>query len=559
MNKQIRLFLVLICLPLMIAATDKINFAVSGVKGKMLANIKARLIELSQIKPLSRETDEILRLQVTQAMEPYGYFKPEISLSRQPLRFNINPGPQMLISHVQIELIGEGAENSEIRKALSDLKIQSGKVFNSANYEETKQNLLTAAENQGYLHGSFQKAEVVIDLNSNSAAILLIFNTGPQYFFGQVTFSPSYVSPELLYRYVPFKYGQPYSTEQILAFNSQLSSSGYFKSVIVKPQIGDARFIPIDVSTQRASRINYSLGLGYGTDTGPRGRAGLHIAPVNRAGHKFNAALLGSFYQNFLQTQYIIPGKNPVTDQYHINGVLSDLNYNSGYSNSALVSLVQQHRLPSFQRNLSLNALYERYHYTLKPKEEKLTFFPKASYTWIRASDKLFSPSGYNITLTGLGASKALLSQENFIQGAINAKAAFTIPAIRTRFYLHAIQGITLINDVNQLPLSLALLLGGADNLKAYSFNAIGPGRILSYGGIEIQKETFEHWYFVGFFDSGDVYNPRARNLQNDVGIGLMWVSPVGPIKIGVAQAVNSHFDRMKRNPKLVINMGPDL
>ncbi len=39
-----------------------------------------------------------------------------------------------------------------------------------------------------------------------------------------------------------------------------------------------------------------------------------------------------------------------------------------------------------------------------------------------------------------------------------------------------------------------------------------------------------------------------------------MWVSPVGPIKISVAQAVDNHFDRIPgRSPKLVINMGPDI
>ncbi|WP_232220671.1 BamA/TamA family outer membrane protein [Legionella tunisiensis] len=164
------------------------------------------------------------------------------------------------------------------------------------------------------------------------------------------------------------------------------------------------------------------------------------------------------------------------------------------------------------------------------------------------------------MTINGLAASKAILSEVSFAQASINAKAALTLPAIRTRFYFHTIQGVTSISNINELPLSLALLLGGADNLKAYSYNSIGPGKILSYGGLEIQKETVDKWYFTGFLDSGDVYMPSLKGLQNDVGIGLMWVSPIGPIKIGVAQAVDSHFNRIKdRKPKFVISMGPDL
>lgn len=72
----------------------------------------------------------------------------------------------------------------------------------------------------------------------------------------------------------------------------------------------------------------------------------------------------------------------------------------------------------------------------------------------------------------------------------MDIKAAMRIEPLRLRLYGHAIQGVTAINNINQQPVSLALLLGGMDNLKAFGFNSIGPGRILSYGGFEIQKET---------------------------------------------------------------------
>lgn len=560
MNKKKSLLLAIFSLPLLLGASTTTNFNIIGVKGKLLTNIQSRLTELEQTKPLNRETDDELRLEVEKAMQPYGYFKPHISLRRRPLQITISPGPRMFITSLNVSIKGDGAENPEVKKALNDLPIRQGKPLNSAKYEEAKQNLLNAAERQGYLHASFETAEMLIDTNSNTAEIKLLLNTGPQYFFGQVQFDPTFITTDLLYRYVPFQYGQPYSTDKILTLNSQLASSGYFRSVSVKPQINDnARYIPVDIHLQRASRINYSLGAGYGTDTGIRGRAGLHVVPVNRAGDKFNLVALGAMNQSALQAQYVIPGRNPITDQYNINANLSALNYNVGYSNAALFSLAQQHRAPKFQRILSINGLYENYHYTDKPREEKTTIFPKATFTWLETQDKLFSPSGYNLSISGLGATKALLSQENFVQASLNVKAALTLTSIRTRFYFHTIHGITLINHVDQLPLSLALLLGGAENLKGYSYNSIGPGKVLSYGGIEIQKETLEHWYLVGFFDSGDVYMPSLKNTKNDIGIGLMWVSPVGPIKIGIAQPLNDRFDHKGRSLKFVVNMGPDL
>lgn len=557
--KKLRLLWVFLSLPLLIAATTKMNFHIVGVKGKLLTNIQARLMEIEQTRPLERETDEELRHQITQAMQPFGYFAPEIILRRQPLQIQVNPGPLMPISHLNIELKGEGANNPEIKKELDKLPIALGQPLNSAKYEETKQLLSDAAERQGYLHSSFEKAEMLIDLNSYEAQINLIFDTGSQYYFGQVQFDPTNISPELLKRYVPFNYGQPYSTDQILTFNNQLVSSGYFRSVAVKPEIGTKeRYIPIPVHLTPVPRSSYSFGVGYGTDTGPRGRAGYHIIPVNPAGHKFNLIALGSSAQSALKTQYIIPGKNPVVDQYHINGNLAALNYDTGYSKSVLISLAQHHNLPYFQRVLSINGLYDDFHYYRQPNENKRAIFPKASFTWIKIKNNLFSPSGYNVTVTGLGASKALFSNENFIQASINAKAALTLPQIRTRFYFHTIQGITAINNIKKLPLSLALLLGGAENLKGYKYNSIGPGKILTYAGLEIQKETKENWYLIGFFDSGDVYRPNTRKIKNDIGIGLMWLSAMGPIKVGLAQPIGNR-DHRSRGPKLVINMGPDL
>ncbi len=539
---------------------SKNNFTIYGVKGELLENIQARLAELDAQKPLQQTSDSELKEHAAKAMQPYGYFNPQISVNRPTLKLYIVAGPPIIIKRIDLGLRGEGAHSQEIVAIMNSLPFTEGVPFNSNNYEQGKQNLLNAADHQGYLHASFSKSEVLIDLKHLSAEIHLLFDTGPQYYFGQIHFDPTYISPTLLYRYVPFKFGQPYATEQILTFNDNLTNSGYFKTALVKPAINGARYVPIDVHLQRASRINYTLGLGYGTDTGPRGRAGLSLVPVNRLGHKFNALALGSFKENYMQAQYVIPGFNPITDQYSLNANFANLNYSSGYSNAGSLALAKQHTTANYQYNLSLNVLDERYKYVLQPKQEKLTVYPKATFTWSKISDKLFSPSGYNITVNGLVASKVFLSNTSFMQASVNAKAALMLPYLRTRFYFHTIQGVTSIGNINQLPLSLALLLGGADTMKAYSYNSIGPGKILTYGGIEIQKETKDRWYFVGFFDTGDVYKPNMKNLQNDIGLGLMWVSPVGPIKIGIAQAVNNHFRFIKeKKPKLVINMGPDL
>lgn len=549
------------CFPLF--AQDKKTglFEIYGIKGKVLANVETRLDELSQIKPLSQFTSTELQDQINKAIQPFGYFNAEISINNlnNKMIIKIHPGAQIRIASIKAELTGEGAQNPLLRKTLKELSLHIGDPLFSEQYEKAKQNIINSAENMGYLHGVFKKAEILVDERKKTAQITLIFDTGPQYYFGQVQFDPTYISPQLLHRFVPFHPGQPYATDQILKLNDYLSNSGYFSSVLVKPQITDAQTVPVIVHLQPVPKYSYSFGLGYGTDTGVRGKAALNVIPVNRQGHKFNAVAQGSFRQNALQAQYVIPGKDPVTDQYALTGNFSNLNYNAGYSNATLLSLSQLHNVNQFQRALSLNALYESFHYSQQPNTDQFLLYPKANITLSKTKNLLFSPSGYNITFNALGANKAVLSHLNFGQLSLDAKAALTLDSLHLRLYGHTIQGITAINDINELPLSLALLLGGTDNLKAYSFNSIGPGKIITYGGFEIQKEFKKNWYLVGFYDAGDVYNPSIKNIQYDIGGGLMWVSPIGPIKVGLAQAVNNKMERIGHNPRLVISMGPDL
>lgn len=543
-------------------SSDPISITLHGVSGKVEANVEKRLQELQKLKPLAQFSLEDLREQVLQAIQPFGYFKADVVIQRptaQNLIVTIHPGPQIMISKIRIELVGEGAQNPALREVIKNVPLMQHTPLFTEQYEQTKLKLIDTAENQGYLHARFQKNEILIDEENYTAEITLILDTGQLYYFGQVQFDPTYINPKLLHRFVPFHPGQVYSADQILQLNNELSNSGYFSSVLVKPQISENSSVPIQIHTEPVSKYSYTLGAGYGTDTGVRGRAALHVVPVNRQGHKFNLLAQGSFVQNALQAQYVIPGQNPVTDQYTLTGNFSNLNYSAGYSNSFLVSLAQQHRVKNYQRTVSLNTLYEGFHYALQHDTKQFLFYPKATLTFSKTKDLLFSPSGYNITINGLAANKIALSTINYAQTSLDAKAAIRIEPWRLRLYGHAIQGFIAINNIEQQPLSLALLLGGTDNLKAYSFNSIGPSRIISYAGFEIQKETKKNWYLVAFYDAGAIYNPNPMKSYYDAGGGLMWVSPIGPIKVGLAQAINHRWQRDSNSPRLVISMGPDL
>lgn len=538
-------------------------YTITGVSGTVSSNVDKRLQELQKIKPLNQYQQDELVTQISNAIKPYGYFNARIKVyikEKNHALVTIRPGPPVRISALSINLSGPGANNPLLRNLVAHPPFNKGDPLLTQQYNTYKQDLVNTAENLGYLHTSFKKAEVLIDVAHNTAQININFNTGPLYYFGQIQFSPSNINPGLMHRYAPFQPGQVYSTDQILLFNKNLNESGYFNSVVVNAQNTDSTSVPVTVNVQPVPKYSYTLGAGYGTDTGGRGRAGLQVTPVNNLGHKFNALAQGSVSQNALLAQYIMPASNPVTDQYILSGNLSNLIYTTGNSNSLLVSLSEQHNLKDYNRILSLNVLYDRFNYTLQPNESRFLLYPKASFTFSRISSKLFSPSGYSITLNGLGAAKYVFSDINLAIISLDVRAALMLEPLGLRLYGHTFQGLTQVNNINSIPLSLALLLGGTDNLKAYSYNSIGPGKYTSYAGFEIQKRLVKDWYFLGYFDVGAVYNPTPKLTQYDAGGGVMWVSPIGPIKASLAQPIDSSFHRIGgSSPRFVISMGSDL
>jgi len=601
---QRRKRLLLLCsLLLLLGASKSAPFDITGLDKAPLENVQHRLIDVYAHPTQQGISEDMLRDQIEKALAPYGFFNPTISIKlpshKHPGKIHIKPGRPVLITSLTLHIEGPGRDLDEIQRAYRDLPIKQNQPFNSMLYEEAKNNLLNAAEHQGYLNAQFDQSTVSIDKQTYQASIILLFNTGPRSYFGNLKFitgttrpapklngevplpklskfieffkpfgqrNPMFttghiaLSPDLLFHYVPFDYGAPYSTDDIMALNSNLTASGYFKNIDVDPEPDVGQHVPLSVHLEPVDRFSYTLSGGYGTDTGARGRVGLHVIPLNTYGHKFDAVVQGSSNQNAALLKYTIPGHDPIHDQYTINGGFNNLNYVSGNSRSGNISLVAQHIKPKYQRILSLNGLHEQFHYDKQLPSEKTVVYPKAMLAWREVSDPLFSPSGYTITVNGFAANRAVLSSISAAEISLDAKAAFTFDLIRTRVYGHVLQGLTQINDIYTLPLSLALLLGGPENMKGYSYNSMGPGKVLSYGGIELQKETFNTWYVLGFIDKGTVYRPEPRLVQFDVGVGLMWRSPVGPIKAAVAQPVDNRLRRMPDTGiRFVVNMGPDI
>ncbi len=560
------------------AATGTLAVLVEGVEGAPRDNILAFLdINRFAGKPAPEETE--LRWlhgnaerNIRDALQPFGYYEPAIesALNRVAAgweaRYRIQPGRAMRVAAVDIQVLGEGEQDPAFQKLLAALPVAKGQVLDQPKYEQLKLNLETLATERGYFDARFTEHAIEIDLQAYEAAVKLHYDTGKRYRFGDIAFKQDILSPKLLNRYPRFKPGDPYDANELLKLQSDLGGSPYFSQVqIDTSQDTVTHTAPIDVQLTPNKKRKFSAGLGYGTDTGVRGKAKVEQRWINRQGHHYEAELQLSPIKSVLGFKYIIPGQDPTTDEYALTAGYTLQNYDDQDYERVALGGSWQRQDGKWLKNYNLSLQYEDYQIGDEPRSTSLLLIPGLNWTWIDADDRLYTTRGLLFGFELRGASTLLLSDINFVQGVLHLK---WVRALNddNRLIARGDLGATAIKeDFEDLPASLRFYTGGDASVRGYAYNKIGPtddggtvvgGKNLVVGSLEYEHRVWGDWSVAAFIDSGDAFDGASPELKTGAGLGLRWRSPVGPVRIDFA----SGLDRPPGDAfRFSFSIGPDL
>jgi translocation and assembly module TamA len=191
--------------------------------------------------------------------------------------------------------------------------------LNHGLYEQVKNNLTRTAASNGYLRARLLQNEMLVDTGARTARIDLQLDTGPRYTFGAINIEQAVIRPELMRRFLRFREGDPYSATELLRTQFALDDSLYFASIEVI--VGDADpetlSIPVTITATR-SRRQFTVGAGYGTDTGVRGTFGWTDTRVNDRGHRLRVELKASAITQRFDSRYDIPIGDPALEKFSI-------------------------------------------------------------------------------------------------------------------------------------------------------------------------------------------------------------------------------------------------
>lgn len=511
-------------------------------------------------------------LQARNAAQALGYYHAQISSTvgtgkRPSLTIQVKPGEPVLLRQVTVRIEGPASQLAEFQLP-RDPQLRSGAQLNHGRYDAARLSIQNQAARLGFFSGRFTQRQLKIDPENGVADIQLVFDSGPRYQLEAVQFvGDLQLQEQLVRRMLPFSTTTPYDSNLIVELSQALNSSGFFESVQidVNPNRAVDQVIPVKVQLEMRKPRSLGLGVGYSTDVGPRARASWIRHWANDLGHSYGADTEVSEPRQVLGLWYDIPLDPPLTDKLRLGASyeFDDIANNDVDSRLLSVGPEWHSQLESgWLRIISLKWQHDEYDLGGKSGNSSL-LMPGISYGLLNSDNPIDPSHGYRLQFDLSGAEENLGSDTTLWHANVLYRGLTTL-ASKHRFLGRAQLGATEGSRFYHVPPSLRFFAGGDQSVRGYDYQSLSPedsagrrigGQYLAAGSLEYQYGFAEHWRLASFVDRGNSFDSLDRaELKSSVGMGLRWVSPVGPIRIDLARAMDDGGGL-----RLHFSMGPEL
>lgn len=537
------------------------------LRGGSKASASTRPVTAARV----RRAQQLAPAEIREALAPFGYYAPviesqlEITDDRYRARYLVDPGPATRLRNVDIAIVGAAAALPAVQRAQAAVDLEPGDRLRHERYASAKAALLDAAYSAGFLDAAWTRSELRVDAPALAADVVLHLDSGERYYFGEFDLRQDILRPRFAERFIPIKPGEPFDATRLVDLQLLLGDTDYFDRVEVDADRGaaQARRVPVVIETTPNRSQRYRLGLGYGTDTGPRGRLGTEFRRLNRRGHQFSADLQASAIRNTLAAEYRVPFKNVVEDRYRFFARVEQAEVGDADTDQFSIGAQREESWRGLRRQLYLKYDGENFAFGDAPSQQSRLLIAGVALSYQRADDPLFARRGVSVTLDLHGAEAALASETTFIRGTLGANAVWPLGQ-RGRLLFRGEAGITEADDFSRLPPAERYFTGGDRSVRGYAFQTLSPenaagddigGSRLTVASVEVDYLLRGNLGVAAFFDHGGASEQIGSGLSSGVGLGLRYRSPVGMVRVDLAHPLDDEDTAVR----LHLSLGPDL
>jgi len=516
--------------------------------------IKEGVVDEEWLKRLERQGPE----KIQGVLQPFGYYNADVRVRVEPpeggvysLFAEVRAGDPVRVRMININVRGPGASEVSIQKLVREFPLQKGDRLRQDIYEEAKRGLQQKAVSTGYLDADYLERSIRVSLSQLSADIDLVLETGPMYYFGDVTFVGQSGFPDpFLSRYVAFKRGDAYSQEKIAQTQVNFVSSDRFRTVAIngKREKVQDNFVPVEISLVPLKQKRMKFGIGYGTDTGIRGSIRYQDFNILGTGQFFDSELKLSEIYQAVGARYIFPNRIDVKSLASIK---------AGWEHEKTMDktvefLALEGALTRTFGNERIGSIYLRLQEedssAGNERTKSFLLMPGVQFSQHRYDSITRPTKGFRYDLELRGTDQFMGSDTGFVQFIGRGEYLLSLPYRCTLLTRMQVGATTENEPAEDLPISVRFFAGGDTSVRGYKYQSLGPtdafgdvvgGRHLLFGSVELETAIGKDWGIAVFYDTGNAFNAWSKtDLAQGAGIGGRYYTPVGPIRLDIARQV---------------------
>ncbi|EJG0697226.1 outer membrane protein assembly factor [Vibrio parahaemolyticus] len=522
------------------------EFTIQGLSKPLERNLEYYLMPLANTSANDIPVSQLSKL-VRLALNPYGYYHSELNVQRGEndlITLDVDAGEVMLVAKSNIVVSGEASNDEDFIELINQAQLKQGQPLLHSEYDTLKRNLISLAQQKGYLDGRFIESSLEVIPSMNQANVNLRFSSGSRYQFGELSVTTSGIEPARIEAMRTFERGDDFDTLKLSQYQADLSSTDWFRSVIVKAdfeEISDGQEVPIEVLAEPNSRNIVQVGGGYSTDLGLRASLNWTKPWYNKRGHSFEAQAYASKPEQSLLLGYKIPTQNVLTDYYGIQFESKHVDYRDTSSFSNDLSFEKHWQLDSdWQSTLHVRYLQESYQQASENNDSQL-LLPGVTFSLLdRKNDQLEVKHRHVYSLEY--SDPNFFSDSRLLRIEGNSMLSWDISE-KQKFHFRSNVGINVADALSDIPSSLRFFAGGDGNLRGYGYESISPrdengdltgARYMFTAGLEYQYQVYHQLWLGAFYDVGDAFNDKV-DWKSGTGLSLIWNSKYVPVKVDFA------------------------
>ncbi|MGY5449452.1 autotransporter assembly complex protein TamA [Agarivorans sp. MS3-6] len=545
-----------------------IDFDYQGLSGETKDNVKVYLE--AQTFPENSSARRIISAsseQTKKALRALGYYQSKITITEQDKKgylVNVELGERLNVGKIEFQFSGEATRDTRFNSAVTKSGLAEGKPFSHAAYDGLKSEFNRLAARYGYFDASYQQAEVKISIKTNTADVYLHYDSGKRYRFGDIVFTNPNLPRDIFANLAEFNTNDRYDSQDVGEFNQRLGETDYFKAISVRPDLENRHDGQIDllVGLQLKPRDTFEVGGGVTTDIGPRVRLKWNRPWVNDSGHSVSFEIEAAEPKQSALFVYRIPMDNPVDDYVDVQAGYIREDNNDTESEKTVLSTTRQWLLPNdWKPSLFLKWQHEKYRQADQYSITDLVL-PGANFARLRSRGGLDPYWGDNLQASVEVGHPYWGSDVEMLRLATLGKWLRSYQ--NHRVLLRADVGAIIVDEITDVPASMRFFAGGDQSIRGYDYKTISPtnddgqligGKYMTVGSIEYNYQFAEKWRWATFVDAGTATNDFSEPVSIGAGMGIRWLTLIGPLRIDVAKGFQNESDPWRVH----FSLGPDL